>query len=41
MDDANLPAPREISIRERLERLVYLGDDRNIAAKYVRGKQLF
>jgi guanine deaminase len=41
MDDANLAAPRELSIRERLERLVYLGDDRNIEAKYVRGNQLF
>jgi guanine deaminase len=41
MDDVSLAAPRELSIRERLERLVYLGDERNIAAKYVRGKQLF
>jgi guanine deaminase len=41
IDDANLAAPFELSIRDRLERVVYLSDDRNIAAKYVRGKSLF
>jgi guanine deaminase len=41
IDDTNLAAPFELSIRERLERVVYLSDDRNIAAKYVRGKSLF
>jgi guanine deaminase len=41
IDDANLAAPFELSIRERLERAVYLSDDRNITAKYVRGKSLF
>ncbi|MDR2070454.1 MAG: amidohydrolase family protein, partial [Treponema sp.] len=40
MDDTNLAAPFELSIRDRLERVVYLSDDRNIAAKYVRGKSL-
>ncbi|MDR0376834.1 MAG: amidohydrolase family protein [Spirochaetaceae bacterium] len=41
LNDANLAAPFELSIRERLERVVYMSDDRNIAAKYVRGKSLF
>jgi guanine deaminase len=41
IDDTNLAAPFELSIRERLERVVYLSDDRNIAAKYVRGGSLF
>jgi guanine deaminase len=41
IDDTNLAAPFELSIKERLERVVYLSDDRNIAAKYVRGKSLF
>jgi guanine deaminase len=41
MDDTDLAAPFELSVRERLERVVYLSDDRNIAAKYVRGKSLF
>lgn len=41
LDDTNLPHPQEISSRHRLERLVYLSDDRNIAGKYVAGKKLF
>ena len=41
LDDENLPAPREFSTHERLERIVYLGDDRNIAAKFVAGRKLF
>ncbi|MDR2865076.1 MAG: amidohydrolase family protein [Spirochaetaceae bacterium] len=41
LDDSNLGSPFELSLFERLERLVYLSDDRNINAKYVRGKHLF
>ncbi len=41
LDDESLPAPREFSTHERLERIVYLGDDRNIAAKFVAGRKLF
>lgn len=40
MDDSNLPTPRELTLKERLERLVYLGDDRNIVDKYVCGEQI-
>jgi guanine deaminase len=36
IDDKNLTAPFELSIRDRLERIVYLSDDRNIKAKYVK-----
>jgi hypothetical protein len=39
MDDGDLASPGE-PLRDRLERLVYLSDERNIAAKYVRGKQI-
>jgi guanine deaminase len=35
--DAEL-APFELSIRDRLERVMYLSDDRHIKAKYVRGR---
>ncbi len=38
LTDENLPYPQKLSIRERLERLVYLSDDRNILEKYVAGK---
>ena len=40
IDDKNLAAPFELSIRDRLERVAYLSDDRNIKAKYVKGIQL-
>lgn len=41
LDDANLPHPQELTAKERLERLVYLSDDRNISGKYVSGTKIF
>lgn len=41
LDDTNLPHPQELSSGHRLERLVYLSDDRNITGKYVSGKKIF
>jgi guanine deaminase len=40
MDDGDLAGPGE-PLRDRLERLVYLSDDRHISAKYVRGRRIF
>ena len=40
IDDSSLATPLQLSIRERLERVVYLSDDRHIKAKYVRGKEV-
>jgi guanine deaminase len=40
IDDSNLKGPFELSIPERLERLIYLSDDRNITAKYIRGENI-
>ena len=40
LDDSNLSHPQEISSRDRLERLVYLSDDRNLTAKYVQGQKV-
>jgi guanine deaminase len=40
IDDASLAAPFPLTVRERLERVVYLSDDRHIKAKYVRGKRI-
>lgn len=37
IDDAHLVPPFTLTLRERLERVVYLSDDRHIMAKYVRG----
>lgn len=38
LDDSNLRHPQEISTKERLERIAYLGDDRNVRNKYIAGK---
>ncbi len=41
IDDMSLKHPQELDVKERLERLVYLAEDRNITAKFVNGKKLF
>ena len=41
LDDSGLDHPQELSLRSRLDRCLYLADDRDIRAKYVRGHQLF
>ena len=41
LDDGNLDHPQPLSVRERLERAAYLGDERNIYAKVVNGLRLF
>ncbi|MDR0290572.1 MAG: amidohydrolase family protein [Treponema sp.] len=40
IDDGDIAAPFELSIRNRLERAVYTSDSRHIEAKYVRGLRL-
>lgn len=41
LNDTNLKHPQTLTARERLERLVYLSDDRNVAGKYVSGTKIF
>ena len=41
LDDGNLDHPQSLTVKERLERIAYLGDDRNIYGKYVAGTKLF
>lgn len=41
LDDANLDHPQPLTVKERLERIAYLGDGRNIHAKFVDGTKLF
>lgn len=41
MDDRNIRTPRELTVQERLERLMYLAEDGNIAAKYISGKKMW
>lgn len=40
LDDVNLKTARSLTVRERLERLIYLFDDRNVTAKYVAGERI-
>jgi guanine deaminase len=40
LDDANLLSPQPLDPVKRLERIIYLSNERNIAAKYVSGIQL-
>ncbi|MDO4620409.1 MAG: amidohydrolase family protein [Lachnospiraceae bacterium] len=40
MDDANLKHPQPLTVRERLERLIYLADRTNLQAKYADGKKI-
>ena len=41
LDDSNLPHPQPLSPKQRLERIIYLSDDRNIVEKYVAGTKIF
>ena len=41
LSDENLPYPQTFTPKQRLERLVYLSDDRNITGKYVAGVKIF
>ena len=40
LDDTNIRHPQEITARDRLERLVYLSDERNLVGKYVQGRKV-
>lgn len=40
IDDSNLTDANDRSIAERLERYIYIGDDRNILERYVAGRKL-
>lgn len=41
LDDSRLQHPQPMTPKQRLERLLYLADDREIYAKYVAGEKLF
>lgn len=40
LDDSQCPYPQELTVKERVERLIYLADDSQIAGKYVAGKKI-
>lgn len=41
LDDSSLRHPQPLDVRARLERMIYLSDERHIAAKYVAGSKIF
>ncbi len=41
LDDGNLLHPQPLTLKQRLERIIYLSDDRNIVAKYAAGKHIW
>ncbi len=41
IDDTDLRSPGELTVRKRLERLMYLAEDKHIAAKYICGRKIF
>ena len=40
LDDSRLKHPQPLDVKSRLERMIYFSDDREIRAKYVRGKKI-
>ena len=41
LDDSRLEHPQELGIKERLERMIYFAGDREVCAKYVKGKKIY
>lgn len=41
VDDSRLATVRPFTVEERLERCIYLSEDRDITAKFCQGRQLF
>lgn len=41
LDDSGLLHPQSLTVRERLERFIYLSDERHITGKYIGGRKLF
>ena len=41
LDDSRLSTPREISLTERLEKVIYLSEDRDVTHKFVQGRMVF
>ena len=40
LDDSRLRSPRLLDVRSRLERMIYLADEREIRAKFVKGQEI-
>lgn len=40
IDDSGIASPNRLSVEDRITRIIYLSDDRNIVAKYARGSEI-
>ena len=40
LDDKRLAHPQPLDLRSRLERMIYLADERDVRAKFVKGRQI-
>ena len=40
LDDSRLESSRQMCVKDRLERMIYLADEREVKAKYVRGNKI-
>ncbi|MEG1431027.1 MAG: amidohydrolase family protein, partial [Oscillospiraceae bacterium] len=41
LDDQRLTGPHDLTLQERLERVIYMSEDHDVVHKFVRGTQLF
>jgi len=41
LDDSDILSPQSLSVRERLERLIYLAEGKHVIAKYVNGSKVY
>lgn len=41
LDESRMECPAQLTVRERLERFLYLSESRDVLHKFIRGKQLF
>lgn len=41
INDEEIRSPRKLTVKERIERLLYLAEDRHIIAKYICGREIF
>ena len=40
LDDTRLEHPQSLEVKQRLERVIYFGDEREVAGKYVAGRKI-
>ena len=39
-DDSRLEHPQDLTVKQRLERIIYLGDEREVSQKFVSGRKV-